>query len=216
MLNFKDKRLSRNPATTNTALLVIDMQNDFVNDGGYFAEAGQNLKVVRETIPHIKRSLDYFRENDMPVIFTQTMHFKYTNSENWLNRRLGSSSASKICVPGTWGVEIVKELEPIEGEPIIIKHRYDSFLNTDLDLILRSAGIRNLVIVGTQTNLCVDSTARSACMRDYTTILLEEGVSCPEIAYHEAFLRNFHENFGYVMTLDKLKSIMGKNQVKTA
>ncbi|OWP56891.1 MAG: hypothetical protein B2I17_03635 [Thermoplasmatales archaeon B_DKE] len=205
--------MSHNPRTTDTALLVIDMQNDFVNEGGYFAEAGQNLKVVRETIPHIKKALDYFRENEMLVIFTQTMHFKYTNSENWLNRRLGSSSALKICVPGTWGAEIIKELEPIEGEPIIIKHRYDSFLNTDLDLILRSGGIRNLVIAGTQTNLCVDSTARSACMRDYTTILLEDGVSSPEKDYQEAFLKNFHENFGYVMNLDKLKSMM-TDQVK--
>ena len=181
-----------------TALLIVDMQNDFVSDEGYLGMKGQKLDMVRDTIPAIKTLLERFRANKMKVIYTQTVHFKYTNTENWVSRTAQKSLDPSICKPNTWGAEIIEELKPDVDEPVVIKHRYDSFLDTDLHLILRAAGIENLVIVGTQTNLCVDSTARRAYMMDYVTIILEDCVSTPELEFHRPMLDNFQKNFGYV------------------
>lgn len=181
-----------------TALLVIDMQNDFVCDEGYLGKKGQDLRVVRDTVPLMKNLLEFFRKNNLIVIYTQTIHHKFTNTENWVSRTAQKSLDPSICIPGTWGAEIVDELKPAEGEPVVVKHRYDAFLDTDLHLILRAAGIENIVIVGTQTNLCVDTTARRAYMMDFTTIILEDCVSTPETEFHQPMLENFRKNFGYV------------------
>lgn len=192
------KVLNKSLEPNKTALLIVDMQNDFVSDEGYLGLKGQKLAVVRETIPAIKNVLDYFRKNQLTVIYTQTLHYKYTNTENWVSRTAQKNLDPSICIPGTWGAEIIDELKPASGEPVVVKHRYDAFLDTDIHLILRAAGIENLVIVGTQTNLCVDTTARSAYMRDYTTIILEDCVSTPELEFHQTILDNFRKNFGYV------------------
>lgn len=183
-----------------TALLVIDMQYDFVSNEGYLGKKGQKLDVVQETVPAVKSMINHFREYGMRVIYTQTVHHRYTNTENWVSRTAQKSLDPSICRPGTWGAEILEELKPMQDEPVVIKHRYDAFLDTDMHLILRAAGIENLVIVGTQTNLCVDSTARRAYMMDYTTIVVEDCVSTPEVEFHKPMLDNFQKNFGYVMS----------------
>lgn len=182
-----------------TALLIIDMQNDFVSDKGYLGLKGQSLSMVRETIPAMKRLLEYFRKNQMQVIYTQTLHYRYTNTENWVSRTAQKSLDPSICVPGTWGAEIIDELKPLENEAVVVKHRYDAFLDTDLHVVLRAGGIENIVIVGTQTNLCVDTTARTSYMMDYVTVLAEDCISTPETEFHKPVLDNFQKNFGYVM-----------------
>ncbi len=197
--SFKNKLLS-----TKTALLVIDMQNDFISSEGYLGKKGQNLEVVQKTVPAVQSMIGHFRRNGMKVIYTQTVHHKYTNTENWVSRTSQKSLDPSICRPNTWGAEILEELKPLEDEPVVVKHRYDAFLDTDMHLILRAAGIENLVIVGTQTNLCVDTTARRAYMMDYVTIVVEDCVSTPEIEFHRPMLDNFQKNFGYVMSSEEV------------
>ncbi len=187
-----------------TALLIIDMQNDFVSQKGYLGLKGQDLSMVRETIPTMAKLLDFFRKNSMQVIYTQTLHYRYTNTENWVSRTPQKSLDPSICIPGTWGAEIIEELKPLENEAIVGKHRYDAFLNTDLHTVLRAGGIENIVIVGTQTNLCVDTTARTSYMMDYVTILAEDCISTPETELHEPIINNFRKNFGYVMGSSEL------------
>lgn len=182
-----------------TALLIIDMQNDFVSEKGYLGLRGQDLSMVRKTIPSMVKLLDFFRKNRMQVIYTQTLHYRYTNTENWVSRTPQKSLDPSICIPGTWGAEIIEELKPKEDEAIVGKHRYDAFLNTDLHTVLRAGGIENIVIVGTQTNLCVDTTARTSYMMDYVTILAEDCVSTPETELHQPIIDNYRKNFGYVM-----------------
>lgn len=182
-----------------TALLIIDMQNDFVSQKGYLGLKGQDLSVVRETVPAMEKLLGFFRKSRMQVIYTQTLHYRYTNTENWVSRTPQKSLDPSICIPGTWGAEIIEELKPMENEAIVAKHRYDSFLNTDLHTVLRAGGIENIVIAGTQTNLCVDTTARTAYMMDYVTILAEDCISTPETEFHQPIIDNFRKNFGYVM-----------------
>lgn len=206
-----EKVLYKTLETDKTALLIIDMQNDFVSDRGYLGLKGQKLDMVRDTIPALKTLLEHFRTSGMKVIYTQTVHYKYTNTENWVSRTAQKSLDPSICKPDTWGAEIIGELSPKENEPVVVKHRYDAFLDTDLQLILRAAGIENLVIVGTQTNLCVDTTARRAYMMDYATILAEDCVSTPETEFHQPMLDNFRKNFGYVMkSAEIMEKLTGK------
>lgn len=189
-----------------TALVIIDMQNDFVKDNGYLGKKGQELGMVQDTIPEMSKLLDSCRKAGATVIYTKTEHHRYTNTENWVSRTPQKSLDPSLCIPGTWGAEIIDELKPLENEPVVPKHRYDAFLDTDFHLVLRAAGIENIVIVGTQTNLCVDSTARSAYMRDYVTIIAEDCVSTPETEFHQPFLDNFRKNFGYVMPAGEIIS----------
>lgn len=192
-----------------TALLIIDMQNDFVSQKGYLGQKSQDLSMVRDTIPAMKEFLEFSRKNKIQVIYTQTLHHRYTNTENWISRTAQKSLDPTICVPGTWGAEIIDELIPVDGEAIIAKHRYDAFLNTDLPIVLRAGGIENLIVVGTQTNLCVDTTARTAYMMDYVTILAQDCISTPETELHDPIIKNFEKNFGYVMNS---KDLMEKMQ----
>lgn len=201
------KTLKKALTPDKTALLIIDMQNDFVSEKGYLGLKGQELGMVRDTIPAIKGLLDYFRQNKMQVIYTQTAHYRYTNTENWVSRTAQKSLDPSICIPGTWGAEIIDELKPLENEAVVVKHRYDAFLDTDLHVVLRAGGIENLIIVGTQTNLCVDTTARTSYMMDYVTVMADDCISTPETEFHQPILDNFHKNFGYVM---KSSDIMGK------
>lgn len=182
-----------------TALLIIDMQNDFVSQKGYLGLKGQDLSMVRDTIPAMVKLLDFSRKNNIQVIYTQTLHYRYTNTENWVSRTPQKSLDPSICIPGTWGAEIIEEMKPRKNEAIVEKHRYDAFLNTDLHMVLRAGGIENVVIVGTQTNLCVDTTARTSYMMDYVTVLAEDCISTPETELHQPILNNFRKNFGYVM-----------------
>ncbi len=202
--DLSQKTLNRPLLPDKTALLVIDMQNDFVSEKGYLGQKGQDLSMVRDTVPALTKLVEFFRQKRMQVIYTQTAHYRYTNTENWVSRTAQKSLDPSICIPGTWGAEIIDELKPLENEAVVVKHRYDAFLDTDLHVILRAGGIENIIIVGTQTNLCVDTTARTSYMKDFVTVLAEDCISTPETQFHKPILDNFQKNFGYVMNSNQL------------
>ena len=187
-----------------TALIVIDMQNDFVSENGYLGKKHHNMKPVQDTVDRIKNLLEFCRKNGIIVIFTQTVHLPYTDSDTWKRRSAEKANDIGICRQGSTGSDIIEDLAPLKGEAVVIKHRYDAFLDTDLDLILRSNGIRNILIAGTQTNLCVDTTARHGFMLDYSTVLVEDCISTPETEFHLPIIRNFEANFGFVMSSSKI------------
>ena len=105
---------------------------------------------------------------------------------------------SLLCEEGTWGAEFYAGLQPQNGDIVITKHRYSAFLGTDLDMILRSRGIRSLLISGVGTNVCVESTLRDGYMRDYYIVLLEDCVGATNQALHQATLQNVTLHFGSV------------------
>ncbi len=141
-----------------SALIIVDMQNDFVNEKGklYVGEA------AKRTIPNIKRLLEKARKSGAMVVFTQDWHLEDDPEfPIW----------GKHAVAGTWGSEITEELKPMEGEVIIKKLRYDAFFGTSLDHILRIRGIKNVIITGTVANICVLHTAGSAALNLYRVYL---------------------------------------------
>ncbi len=146
-----------------TALLVVDMQNDFAHpEGALF------VPDARKTIPTIEGLLKRFREKGAPVFFTQDWH-----DEDDPEFKIWPRHA----VAGTWGAEIVSELAPYPGEKVVKKLRYDGFYGTPLDHLLRLAGVKTLVVVGTVANICVLHTAGSAALRWYQVVLPEDGTS---------------------------------------
>lgn len=148
---------------TTTALIVVDMQNDFCTPEGslFIAEAP-------ETFDAIKRLLDLAREHSMPVFYTQDWH-----SPSDIEFEIWGPHA----VAGTWGAEIVEPLKPQNGEHIVRKVRYDAFYGTHLDHMLRIQGIKSLIICGTVANICVHYTAASAALRWYHVIVPTDAIS---------------------------------------
>ncbi len=146
-----------------TAVIVVDMQNDFVKPGGKLV-----VPTAKDTIPSIRRLLEKAWERNILIIYTKDTHYKRDPEfEIW----------GEHVVKGTWGWEIVDELKPSENDIVVEKTRYDGFYGTPIDDLLRVYGIRYVVIVGTVANICVLHTAGSAALRWYKVIVPLDGIS---------------------------------------
>lgn len=174
-----------------TALIVIDMQNDFVKEGGALRVAE-----AEETVPCIRRLLALARESGMKVAYSQDTHGE--GDPEW---EIWGEHARR----GTWGWEIVEELRPREGEPVLEKVRYDAFYGTHLDHLLRLWEVDTLVICGTVANICVHYTAASAALRWYKVVIPKDAVSALEQFDLESSLRQTAFLFaGTITTTDAL------------
>jgi len=151
------------------ALLVIDMENDFVKPG-----APMQVPMAYEMIPNLKMLLDVCRERGTTVIYTTHVHGKDRGDMGLMGDFWAPIGNQTALVDHTDGIEIYKDLAPNEGELVIKKHRYSAFYNTDLETQLRNRGIETLIITGTVTNMCCDSTARDAQFRDYNVIFVSD------------------------------------------
>ncbi len=158
---FKDQVVL--PASR-SAVIVVDMQNDFVKEGGKLL-----VPSAIETVPAIRRLLERAREKNVRVIYTQDTHFE--NDPEW-------KIWGEHCRYGTWGWQIIEELHPREDDLIVQKNRYDGFYGTWLEHFLSHTwDIRDLVIVGTMSNVCVLHTAASAGLRWYHIVMPADGIS---------------------------------------
>ena len=158
-----------------TALVVVDMQNDFVKEDGTLV-----VPDAQATIPKVKSLLDFARGSGMKVIFTQDTHEE--GDPEW---EIWPEHVRK----GSWGWEIVDEVRPLEGELVLNKVRYDAFYGTHLDHSLRIWDIGTLVICGTVANICVHYTAASAALRWFEVVIPKDATSALDPFDLEASLR---------------------------
>jgi ureidoacrylate peracid hydrolase len=201
-----------------TAVIVVDMQNDFGAEGGIFALAGIDISGIRKAIVPTARVLSAARRAGLPVIYLK-MGFDPDLSNagnleapNWIKHRplrvgdvtmAPDGTASRILVRDTWNTEIVPELSPEPGDTVIYKHRFSGFYETELDQVLRKRSITSLIFTGCTTSVCVESTIRDAMFRDYTCLLLEDctaepiGSGLPR-SNHDASLLAIQMLFGWV------------------
>lgn len=179
------------------ALIVIDMQRDFCAPGGYADQAGLDIARLRAPIPAISRLLDSARALGLLVVHTREGHRPDLTDLHESKRRRAEYAGApigaqgplgRLLVRGEHGHDLIDELRPLPGEPVVDKPGYSAFAYTDLDLLLRRRGIGHLVLCGVTTEVCVSSTLRAAVELGYACTLASDACGSPSAELHAAAL----------------------------
>jgi ureidoacrylate peracid hydrolase len=194
------------------ALLVIDVQNDFCADGGRASRHGRDLSPVQLMLPRVTALLNSARASGVLVVFLRKIYETPNNwylSGAWLDmasrRDTHHATDSTEAMPPTqWEDDYFGEIRPRPSEPVITKHRYSGFFQTELDLVLRVHGIRSVVVTGVSTDVCVDTTVRDGFMRDYYMVIARDATAAYNEQDHEASLRCIERHFGQVVTTGEI------------
>lgn len=189
-----------------TALIVIDVQNDFCSQAGSLARQGFDVTAAQEIIPRLRELVIVSRRVGLAVFFVRTLHDQSTDSPQWLGRvgdGPGTERTGLTCRTGTWGSDFF-EIQPEPGEPVVIKNRFSAFVGTNLDLLLRTRGIRSLLFSGVTTETCVESTLRDGLFREYYVSLIEDCAASYNQEAHAASANIVANNFGTVIRSSEL------------
>jgi nicotinamidase-related amidase len=178
---------------SHTALIIVDAQNDFCSPGGCFDKlANSDIKLMKPFIQSMKSLLLAARRAKVKIIFTKATNYPggvYKSAPDLARKtEYLDPSSPLICADGEWGDKIIDELAPQPGEIIIGKHRHNSFIGTELDLVLRSNGIKTVIVTGVSTERCVLATVTGAIAHDYYVVVPRDCVASPNIEMHNASL----------------------------
>jgi ureidoacrylate peracid hydrolase len=197
-----------------TALVVIDMQNDFIADEGLIAREGRDVSQAKEMAEHLPKLIEAARAAGVFVVFVRNVYTSEQNfylSDVWLEqaarKRAGGYTRIRVCAAGSWGGDFYGDVRPKPNDPIVTKHRYSAFYNTDLDTILRANGIRTVVFTGVVTDVCVETSAREAFLRDYYVVVARDGTAAYVQADHDMTLKNIDRFFGEIASIDELTAL---------
>jgi ureidoacrylate peracid hydrolase len=197
------------------ALIVIDIQNDFCAPGGTVDREGGEIARVQTMLPTLKTLIDAARDAGIFVVFVRNA---YSSEENWYlsdvwleqaSRRRSGEAFTKwdSCAPGSWQADFYDSIRPLPGEPVVTKHRYNAFHQTDLDLLLRSHGIRTIITSGISSNICVETTARDGFVRDYYVVFPSDATAAYTEQAHAGTLRTINSHFGQVVPAAEIMEV---------
>ncbi|MEX0805751.1 MAG: isochorismatase family cysteine hydrolase [Candidatus Binatia bacterium] len=198
-----------------SCLLVIDVQNDYCHDQGAFGQMGIPLQSIQDMVRRLVPFIEEVRQAGVMVIFIRNQHSEWDDSPTWLTRRRGAQKIVPVCVEGSWGTEFY-QVNPTPADRVVVKHRYSAFIDTDLDLILRSRKITSLVLTGVATNVCVESTARHGFMKDYQVTLVEDCCAATSPEEHQGTLLNISKFFGDVARADTVLAALRGEAIHSA
>lgn len=196
--SFAERRftedLTLRPETT--AVLVVDMLNDFLEDGGAMV-----LESGRALYEPINRLTATARRRGAPIVWVCDAH-PYPDAEGEFRKRVPH------CISGTWGAEVVDALDLDDADYRVPKRRYSGFFETDLDLRLRELGIDTVIVTGVVTNICVRSTVHDAFFRGYSVLVPRECVAATGPREQDSTLYDIETHFGEVRTLDVVLAML--------
>jgi len=212
-----------------TAVLVVDMQNDFGAKGGMFDRAGIDISVIQRAVLPTMQVIASARAAGVPVIYVKEEHradlsdIGTAGSPHWrMCQRLGVGTAmtapdgrpSRIHVENTWNTEILPELTPLAGDQIVTKRRWSAFYDTELDSQLRRMDAKYLIVTGCTTSMCIESTIRDAAFRDYVCLLPMDCTGQParhdsNYSGHDASLKIIEMSFGWLCTSEDIRNALG-------
>lgn len=205
------KGLTEKVNPRHTALVVIDMQNDFIADDGLIAREGRDVSAAKEMAKRLPELVKTARAAGVFVVFVRNVYSSDQNfylSDVWLEqaarKRAGGYTRIPVCAAGSRGGDFYGQVRPEPHDPVVTKHRYSAFYNTDLDTILRANGIRTVVLTGVVTNVCVETSAREAFVRDYYVVVVSDGTAAYDQADHDMTLKNIDRFFGETISLNEL------------
>lgn len=210
-----------------TAVVVVDMQNAFVSNGGMFDLWGVNVSRNQKIIEPIKRLINAAQTRGLKVIhiahqYSPDLHDSGgPNSPNWYQRMLKSYRErpewrDKLLFRGTWGADTIEELKPREGDIFVIKPKYSAFFSTNLDIILKTYDIKYLLFTGVATNICVEASIRDAYYLDYfPTLVSDAAMNLGPPSTQEATIFNVQACYGWVTTTKNIVKAM-EQPVKVA
>lgn len=179
------------------AVLVIDMLNDFVKEGGAL-----RVERAERIVPKLRSLLEWARQKGIPVIYACDAHIKGVDRELEL--------WGEHAIKGTWGAQVIEELKPREGDYVVEKRRYSAFFATDLDLLLRELNVDTLILTGLVTNVCVQHTAADAYFRGYRLVVVSDCCEALTAEDHEAALEYMRRVYGAdVKTAEQVMAELG-------
>jgi len=213
-IRFYD-RLEEIVAPAHTALLVVDMQNDFCSPGGHFARHGRNVQRTETIVPNIRRLLAAARQAGTFIVYTRqtTLPGLASDSPAWLYFKTRDGKSPDYTLRDTWGAAFIDALRPGPDVTVVEKHRPSAFLGTDLDAILREHGVESVLVAGCLTQGCVQATTTDASYHDYYAVVAGDAVESTSAAMHEnalAFLRSRYD----VVSTDDITGIWGSAPVR--
>jgi nicotinamidase-related amidase len=208
------KTASISPDIGKSALIIVDMQNDFLHRDGNFSHIARehpefeiDMPFLIDTIPNVKRLADAFRAAGRPVVYLAHVLKPDYSDAAFPYWRVGiepTSGNRTHCVEGTWGAQIIYDLKPQEGDHLIVKKGFGGFSNTPLDTVLRNMGVTTCVVSGVTTCVCVSTTIRGGVEFNYRMILVSDAVAEVDRTTHEAELTTMARIFTDVKTTDEV------------
>jgi ureidoacrylate peracid hydrolase len=191
--------LEQKVSPAHTALLVVDVQNDFVADGGFFDRVGADVRTIQRSIPPLARLIERARQAGVLVVFIQAIYDPQCLSAPMRERDRRVGREMPRCLTGSWGADF-HAIAPRLDEPVVIKHRYSAFANTQLDELLKRRGVRSLLLTGVFTDTCVESTGRDAYFIDYYVSLVTDCCAGASERDHVAAIARFERDYGSIVT----------------
>lgn len=187
---------------THTALIVVDVQNDFCDPAGSLAKLGADVTAVAAMVPRLEKLIDVARIIGVPVVFIQTLHDETNDTTQWLDRvsdEPGLVPTGTICRTDSWGSEF-HLVRPLPTDITVVKHRFSAFVGTNLDMVLKSLGIRSLLFCGVATDVCVESSLRDGLSAEYYVSLVSDCSAAYSSSAHTAAIGGIKSNFGTIVS----------------